>query len=159
MSRKNNLYLGKAGQFALMSEFLCRGWNVATPEVDVGDDIFVVRDSDGNFVRIQVKTATGIQQKGQVHAQFSIPVNQLETPVAPMLVYAFLVRYEEAWLYFALIRQDDLQTHVQNFEIKKAGNVPTITLIFQYHSGNLICRSKDLSAYLSNFNDFPIVQH
>jgi hypothetical protein len=40
MSHKYNLYLGKAGQQAVMSEFLVRGWNVATPEVDIGDDIF-----------------------------------------------------------------------------------------------------------------------
>jgi hypothetical protein len=159
MSKKNNLYLGKAGQFALMSEFLCRGWNVATPEVDVGDDIFVVRDSDGNFVRIQVKTATGSQLRGQIRAQFSIPVNQLETPVAPMLVYAFLVRFDGRWLYFALVRQDDLQVQVQNFEIEKTGNAAFINLWFKYHSGKLSCRDEDFSAYLFNFNDFPIVRH
>ncbi len=28
-----------------MAEFLLRGWNVAIPEVDVGDDIFVVDDN------------------------------------------------------------------------------------------------------------------
>ena len=44
MSKKFNLYLGKAGQLAAMSYFLMRGWNVATPEVDVGDDLFVVED-------------------------------------------------------------------------------------------------------------------
>jgi hypothetical protein len=38
-----------------MSEFLMRGWNVAVPEVDIGDDIFVVRDENGEFVRVQVK--------------------------------------------------------------------------------------------------------
>ncbi|MEN9611893.1 MAG: hypothetical protein RLZZ628_2707 [Bacteroidota bacterium] len=33
MTQKFNLYLGKAGQLVVMSEFLARGWNVATPEV------------------------------------------------------------------------------------------------------------------------------
>jgi hypothetical protein len=32
-------YIGKSGQLAAMSEFLWRGWNVAMPEVDEGDDI------------------------------------------------------------------------------------------------------------------------
>lgn len=45
MSKKYNLYLGKAGQLAAMASFLVRGWNVATPEVDVGDDLFVVEDN------------------------------------------------------------------------------------------------------------------
>ena len=30
-------HLGKAGQLAAMAEFLLRGYNVAIPEVDVGD--------------------------------------------------------------------------------------------------------------------------
>ena len=37
---KYHLYLGKAGHLTVMSEFLMRGWNVAIPEVDIGDDIF-----------------------------------------------------------------------------------------------------------------------
>ena len=33
-------HIGKAGHLAAMAEFLLRGYNVAMPEVDVGDDIF-----------------------------------------------------------------------------------------------------------------------
>ena len=44
MSKRTNLYTGRAGQLAVMAELLLRGWNTAIPEVDVGDDIFVVRD-------------------------------------------------------------------------------------------------------------------
>jgi len=57
MSRKFNQYLRKAGQLFVMSELLFRGWNVAIPEVDVGDDIFVVKDDSGQLQRVQVKTA------------------------------------------------------------------------------------------------------
>jgi hypothetical protein len=39
MAREN--YVGRAGQLAVMAEFLLRGYNVAIPEVDEGDDIFV----------------------------------------------------------------------------------------------------------------------
>ena len=53
MSKKFNLYLGKAGQLAAMSYFLMRGWNVATPEVDVGDDLFVVEDKKGIFIEFR----------------------------------------------------------------------------------------------------------
>lgn len=48
MSRMN-LYLGHAGQMAVMAEFLVRGYNVAIPEVDVGDDIFVVSSYLNNW--------------------------------------------------------------------------------------------------------------
>jgi hypothetical protein len=40
-----------------MSEFLLRGWNVAIPEVDEGDDIFVVRHETSRLMRIQVKAS------------------------------------------------------------------------------------------------------
>ena len=43
---------------AVMAEFLARGYNVAVPEVDRGDDLFVVRDDNGELSRIQVKSAS-----------------------------------------------------------------------------------------------------
>ena len=46
MSRKANLYVGRAGQMAVISEFLIRGWNVAVPEVDIGDDLLVIKDQN-----------------------------------------------------------------------------------------------------------------
>ena len=48
-----------------MSYFLLRGWNVAVPEVDVGDDIFVVDDKKGVFYRIQVKTSQAVEQSSR----------------------------------------------------------------------------------------------
>lgn len=38
-------YLGKGGQLAVMAHIVTRGYNVAIPEIDIGSDIFVVRDS------------------------------------------------------------------------------------------------------------------
>ena len=58
MTKKFNQYLGKAGHLYIMSEFLMLGWNVAIPEVDIGDDIFVVQDDNGTLRRVQVKTST-----------------------------------------------------------------------------------------------------
>jgi|GEM_PF-4307042 len=58
MTGNFNLYIGKAGHLAVMSEFLMRGWNVATPEVDIGDDIFVVEDESGTMKRVQVKSSS-----------------------------------------------------------------------------------------------------
>jgi hypothetical protein len=49
---------GRAGEYFAMSEVLLRGWNVAVPVVDVGDDVFVIDDNDKTTWRLQVKTAT-----------------------------------------------------------------------------------------------------
>ena len=59
MTKLQDLYTGCSGQSAVMSEFLIRGYNVAVPEVDIGDDLFVVHDIAGSFWRVQVKTANG----------------------------------------------------------------------------------------------------
>ena len=48
MSRKS-LYIGRAGQMAVMAEFLLRGYNVVIPEVDVGDDRAVCSSQDLSF--------------------------------------------------------------------------------------------------------------
>lgn len=53
-------YVGRAGQLAVMSEFLLRGYNVAIPEVDEGDDVLVVNDRADRLWRVQVKTAIGV---------------------------------------------------------------------------------------------------
>jgi hypothetical protein len=50
-------HFGRAGEFFAMSELLLRGWNVAVPVVDVGDDAFVIDDNDKTTWRLQVKSA------------------------------------------------------------------------------------------------------
>jgi hypothetical protein len=94
MTKRFNLYLGRAGHLMAMSEFLMRGWNVAIPEVDVGDDIFVVEDKSGILKRVQVKTSKTIKKKEVYKAQFQIPLNQLLDIRDTMLYYVFIVRIE-----------------------------------------------------------------
>jgi hypothetical protein len=86
MSKKQNLYTGRSGQFAVMAEFLRRGYNVAIPEIDIGEDIFVVRDADGELSRIQVKAAIGKGRK-IVSGTFNVPMAQLRMPYEPELHY------------------------------------------------------------------------
>lgn len=102
-SKRANLYLGRAGQMAVMSEFLDRGYNVAIPEVDVGDDIFVVQDSSGVFRRIQVKTSTARPTKRGETAQYSLRLSQLAMPTAPETWYAFVRRRGAAWERYLIV--------------------------------------------------------
>jgi hypothetical protein len=92
--KKNyHLYLGKAGHLTVMSEFLTRGWNVAIPEVDVGDDIFVVQDNNGTLRRVQVKTSTGTVRQSSFSGQFNVPLAQLKNIANIPVHYVFIVRY------------------------------------------------------------------
>lgn len=90
-SRKG-LYVGRAGQLLVMSQLLARGWNTAIPEVDVGDDIFVVRDRRGEFIRVQVKTriVKELKAEGAYSADFNIDLKQLRAPFTQQLIYIFV---------------------------------------------------------------------
>ena len=94
MARKSSedLYFGRSGQLATMAEFLSRRSNVAIPEVDVGEDIFVVADKDNEVTRVQVKAANARQTQNGYFAQFKLPLKQLREPDDPRLVYVFVVR-------------------------------------------------------------------
>src|SRR5262249_43961888 len=105
MSRKQNLYIGRSGQLAVMAKFLIRGYNVAIPEVDVGDDVFVVRDADGDLTRIQVKAGNG-QGETRYSALFNASLAQLARRRDPPLYYVFTVRREGRWSDFVIVSQE-----------------------------------------------------
>jgi hypothetical protein len=111
-----DLYTGMSGQFVAMSEFLWRGYNVALPAVDVGEDIFVVEAENGVLRRVQVKTAgTGTVKAGAKTVRFTLSRSQLNLPLTgSALFYMLLARWDEVnadkhWR-FILIRWDQLNT-------------------------------------------------
>ena len=48
-----------------MAELALLGYNVSLPEVDKGDDVFVVNDDTGQLWRLQVKGATPQKSGGK----------------------------------------------------------------------------------------------
>ena len=157
MSKKYNLYLGKAGQLYVMSEFLIRGWNVAMPEVDTGDDIFVVEYDKDSFYRIQVKTATIVERQQGSSAQFSVSLSQFEENQLS-IYYVFLLRDKIGWYKMLLISQITLLDFFYNNNI---GSVyeKNLTLYFSIKDDKITCSNLDFTEYINNFNDFPIVNH
>ena len=106
-----HLYVGRAGHLASMAECLSRGWNVAIPEVDVGEDIFVVEDETSKLVKVQVKTATGKKIKKGFKAQFIIPKKQIDgiSPKDSELRYVFVTRYKAVWQPFIIMTRKELE--------------------------------------------------
>ena len=158
MSKKNNLYLGKAGQLSAMSSFLARGWNVATPEVDVGDDLFVIEDKKGIFFRVQVKTAQATERNNGYSAQFNLPLNQLLQSIDPEIFYVLVVFKDNESLAKIVIRRDWLSTI---FRDKNIGSIHenSLMLYFSFQDKKVLCSNIDFTNYLNNFNDFPIIEH
>jgi hypothetical protein len=156
---KNNyhLYLGKAGHLIVMSEFLLRGWNVSIPEIDIGDDIFVVEDMSGILRRVQVKTSTSIFKKNGFSGRFKIPLKQLRNLGDVPVPYAFIVRHPGQWTTPVIIRQDALLNH---FETDKIGSVHNemLNLYFAFFDEKVECSRIDFTKYTDDFTDFPIIE-
>ena len=159
MSKKFNLYLGKAGQLATMSYFLARGWNVATPEVDVGDDIFVIEDKKGIFYRVQVKTSQAVERKGENYSvRFNLPLAQLEAEITPEIYYVFVVYRNSEWAEKIIISRQDLDDYCKTYGI---GSVykENIVLYFAFRDGKIFCSDVDMTQFKNNFENFPTIVH
>ena len=158
MSKRFNLYLGKAGQLVTMSEFLARGWNVATPEVDVGDDLFVVEDKKGLFKRAQVKTAQAVDRQGSYSVQFNVPIPQLEEAISPEIYYIFLVRKQNKWSDLLVIAR---KTLLELFREHQIGAVAenNLVLYLSFKESKVTCSKVDFTPFVDNFEDFPIIEH
>jgi hypothetical protein len=156
MSKKYNQYLGKAGQLIVMAELLARGWNVAIPEVDVGDDIFVVKDEAGLLMRVQVKTATATIRKKGFSAQFQVNIDNLAEIRGEEIHYAFMVRMENSWAKPVIMSQTILFDYVEN---RKMGSKyqQDVVLYFTYQNEKTACSNIDLSAHIEDFSSFPII--
>lgn len=158
MTKKFNQYLGKAGHLAVMSEFLMLGWNVAIPEVDIGDDIFVVQDNNGTLRRVQVKTSTSTIRQSGFSGQFSVSNKNLNNVTNILVHYVFIVRHKDEWTKPIVIRQDYLIDLVNNYNVgsEHKGNV---TLYFSYANSKVECSGQDFTKYIRYFSDFPFTSH
>lgn len=124
MGRKKKTHFGRAGEFFAMSELLLRGWNVAVPVVDVGDDVFVIDDRDKTTWRLQVKTATlntkevveGNKKASVREAKITLSRTQLKQQLEIELIYFFLVRADEAWTWFIVQREVLAEVHAKHLE-------------------------------------------
>jgi hypothetical protein len=155
MSRRH-LFTGRSGQLALMAEFLHRELNVAIPEVDVGDDIVVVRDDNDQVTRVQVKTANAreLTEAGRITAQFNVPLEQLEK--GPQhLVYAFVVRYRDFWAEFVIVRRSILyELHTKHSLGSPDGN-GNLILNLSFGRNEITTKGLNLHPFRRCFTPWP----
>ena len=139
-----------------MAEFLTRGWNVAIPEVDIGDDIFVVQDDNGTLRRVQVKTSTSTPWQKKYTGRFNVPINQLRNNSNVPVHYVLIVRHDNGWSQPVIIRQDYL---LDLWETNKIGSEykGSLNLHFTYANGEVKCSKIDLTKFIADFTDFPVI--
>ncbi|MCY3667140.1 MAG: hypothetical protein OXH81_15860 [Gemmatimonadetes bacterium] len=158
MPKRINLYTGQAGHLAVMAELLLRGWNTAIPEVDVGDDIFVVHDRNGDLRRVQVKTAVAKVHKYGYSAQFNLPLSQLQRQMTPDITYIFAVRLQGCWKDFVVIDRQDLERRRGDGMGSESKN--SLRLWLSFKGTSIICSRLDLSQYRNDWDTrFPVIEH
>lgn len=158
MSKRSNLYTGRAGHLAVMAELLLRGWNTAIPEVDVGDDIFVVHDSQGDLRRVQVKTALARPLQVGHSAQFNLSLSQLQTSMTPEVTYIFAVRLCDRWDSFVVIDREILDEEHSSYRLG-SGSTDRLVLRLRFKGISVTCKRRDLSQYRNNWTAFPVIEH
>lgn len=142
---------------AVMAEFLRRGYNVAVPEIDVGEDVFVVRDVDGDLSRVQVKAAIGKGRK-TVAGTFRVSLTQLQSRRRPDLFYVLTLYHGGLWREFVIIPRKDLWTLHQAHGI---GNVADghLLLRLSFTDQDALCGGASLQPYRSNWPRWPPIRH
>jgi hypothetical protein len=153
MAKEN--FVGRAGQLAVMAEFLLRGYNVAIPEVDVGDDVLVVSDPVEQLWRVQVKTALAVGRSYGYSGRYQVPLVQLQTPGPVPLYYAFVLRREAVW-DFVILPREFLQEEHQAFEVGSSTQ-ESLVLHLAFRTAGVTCSGRDWQAYRNNWSAWPVM--
>lgn len=139
-----------------------RGFNVAIPEVDIGDDLFVVNDQSGNYRRIQVKTVTAAPRtrtaSPDYSARFQVPLAQLRQVFTPDLVYVFAVRLPSGWGPFLVIPRDTLLSLYATAGMgsrSKAAKGDRVGFYVSYDPVSVRCAGQSLAPFVNRFENLP----
>lgn len=147
-------FTGKAGECAVMSELLFRGYNVNRMMVDGGIDL--VAFFDGSYFFYQVKTVS--LTNGTITA--SIPVENFDKNkgYASQMRYVVVARYkdieDQEKNHFFVFNQDDIDREIHNHCIKKGIQYISIKIRFHERTGKPILydeRECDADWYYNKF--------
>jgi hypothetical protein len=161
-TRSRRAFFGRSGHLAVMSEFLHRQINVAIPEVDVGDDVFVVKGSDDTVTRVQVKAARAREQANSYFALFNVPLAQLSVPRdTPALVYVFAARFQNRWSDFVVIRRSTLFARVNEgagSRVVPPDGKAYVSLRIVFTADAAHCGEVDFQCYRNAWDPWPPLQ-
>jgi len=151
MPDRRSLYIGRSGELAVLSEFLSRGYNAATPEIDIGEDVFVIEDGEEGYWPVQVKTATAEElHDGSCRAQFTFRRDQLVRIPNVELTYILALRRNHRWSSFLIIPRANMN---ELYELGHLGaqRGEVLTWEFVYEDSTRRSQRADLTLFESNW--------
>jgi hypothetical protein len=163
-----HLFLGKAGQLACMAELLYLGYNAAIPEVDIGEDIFIINHKEEQVSYLQIKTSELFidpSDKQENYYQFTVSIKQLNTTGKLPFYYVFAYRnLERPNFDFVVFERAWLSEKRKEYNDKRGGEKATkqINIRIYPQNGRLLGWGRkggdplDFTDHLNNFEEkFP----
>ncbi len=129
-SGKDTNFIGRAGEYAVMTEYLMRGYNATLMTVDEGIDI--VASKDNKFTFVQVKT-THLDQN--LKASVKISKASFDNNRQHNVVYVIALREDVGRFRFLVIAQNIIEfLHSQNV-ISLSGEYLLINVKYKHSNG------------------------
>lgn len=144
-------YIGAAGELAVMSELIFRGYNANRMTIDDGIDIIATKNNI--YYYIQVKT-TSIKN-GRIHAQ--IPKIRFDQYISNQIRYIVVARYKDREFeknMFFVFTPDKIQEGIHNGFIKDGVENINIKIKFNEKTGSPELydeKTSDVSFYMNRF--------
>lgn len=143
----NTLFLGKAGEMAVMSELLFWGFNASLMSVDQGIDI--VASKGEAYFHLQVKTAT---QRSDGKYFFSIKKKSFEANNTGKTFYIFLMRTTQQNNIYAIFPSSYLDIQCQAGGIKSSDSSISLTISADAKNKEFIMNGKQsVTMFINNF--------
>jgi len=115
----DTLFTGKAGEHAVLSELLFRGYNASIMVVDHGID--VVANKNNKYFHIQVKTANGDDSK-----PYTATIKKESFQHASDIFYIIVLRRAQKQRYindFAILSSSEIRRYITNKTLKEGSTI------------------------------------
>lgn len=152
-SKKNTNYIGKAGEYSVMSELLFHGYNANNMSVDQGVDIVATKDNV--FFFVQVKTA---ELKANYTAHVQIKEDRFDAFIHVQMRYVIVVRCKEKKdgkdsyknIFFTFTNRD-IDRFISNKYVNKSDDNININIKFDENTHKPMLYNKDKSDDISYY--------
>ncbi len=142
-------YIGKAGEHAVLSELLFRGYNAALMSVDVGVDIMASKNNE--TFSIQVKTRNISKKHDAFH--FNLRIVSFERHNTGRTFYIFILR-EKGKLDYLILPLNEIEKSIDEEFIHVVGKGKLYRITIKNRAGKIYLgrRENDVSYYLNRWD-------
>jgi hypothetical protein len=140
--------MGAAGEYAVTSEMLYRGFNASIMSVDTGIDVVAVKDNKTYLV--QVKTSKEYDN-GYYH--YDVRMKSLERFSSGNIFYIFVLRHENK-NDFIILPSVEVEKKIKEKAIKTIEKHNKYRVMFKFYDDKIILgnKSHDVTYFLNNWD-------